>query len=212
MATLRRRVRRTQKRVTRSSLAPARIQAAPHTFCRSFHIKEALTSLTGIDYIAAGQSNWMAQLPSASEFSALFDQYKIRKVEWTYCPRFTELSQAAASAAVNIALPRFYSAVDQDDATIPTSLNQMMQYANLKGTPFNKPVKITYTPSVSTQVYGSLTTTGYASKKNQWLDINNLDVSHYGHKVWIELNNVNWSNTFKVDVYCRITFECKNLR
>lgn len=205
------RVKRIARNYRRSTPSLNKIQTQPHTFVRSFFIQEALTSLSTVNYIAAAQLNYLNQLPSASEFSVLFDQYKIKKVEWTYTPRFDSVALDASASPWT--LPRFYSVVDRDDASTPTQLNQLMQYANMKSQVFNKPVKISYVPGTANTVYGGgITTNAYGMKGPQWLDIVNGNVEHYGHKVWINLNNTAMGSNFKVDVMCRVTFECKNLR
>ena len=205
------RVKRISRNVyKRSSTSPGALAVVPHTFVRSFFQQEALTSLSTVNYIAAANGNYFNQMPNASEFAVLFDQYKIMKVEWTYTPRFD--SVALDASATPWTLPRFYSVIDKDDSSTPTSLNQLMQYGNMKSQVFNKPVKITYVPNVAAQVYGNLVSTGYAAKANQYIDMSNLDVNHFGHKVWINLNNTAMGANFKVDTMCRITFQCKNLR
>lgn len=201
-------VRRTRRRTTRVPRSVGAIQSMPHTFVRTFVNNDALTSLATVNYIAAGAENQLSQLPNSSEFTALFDQYKIKKVEWTYMPRFDNVE---VNTSIATPMPRIYTVIDRDDSSTPLTLNQMLQYADVKSTAFNKPVKVTYTPSLAASVYAGVTS-GYSPKSNQWIDISVPSVSHYGHKVWIDLHGTGYGNNFKVDTMCRVTFQCKNLR
>jgi len=74
-------------------------------------------------------------LPNSTEFSALFQMYKIDKVEVTYRPEYTELTDASVlSNAVNV---NFNSAVDPSGNT-PSAVNDVLQFQNCKSTGITK--------------------------------------------------------------------------
>lgn len=184
------------------------VQAKPHAFARTQFVPNYLTSITGLSYIADSQNVQLSSLPNVSDFTNLFDQYCIDKVEVTYIPRYDN----SDISNLSYQLPRIYGVVDHDDAATPTNIDQLMQYANLKSAQFNKPFKVAYVPSVAVQSYGTVLASGFMPKTHQWVDINNSSVAHYGHKVWIDLHSSIWGTGFKVDLLVKYYFKCKNLR
>lgn len=70
-------------------------------------------------------------LPSSTEFSTLFQMYKIDKVEAVWRPEYTELTDAAlVSNAVNV---NFNSAIDPSGNT-PSAVSDILQFQNCKST------------------------------------------------------------------------------
>jgi hypothetical protein len=180
---------------------PRRIAGATHKFCRTGFFDGLLTSLPTVAHIANAQSTTFNQLlPGAAEYLAMFDQYKITKVEWTYSPRFDSLDAGTTFGAGGYALPRIMTCTDKDDDSTPTGQVQMGQYDNLKLQAFDKPVKITYRPHVATALYNGVSSTGYGNASGVWVDSGSPNVPHYGHKLWIDLWNANYLGNFKVDV------------
>jgi len=67
-------------------------------------------------------------LPSYTEFTALFSTYCIEKIEIWFRPEYTVLSDAAAvSNSVNV---DFYSAIDLIGSAAPGAVTDVMQYQN----------------------------------------------------------------------------------
>lgn len=74
-------------------------------------------------------------LPNSTEFSTLFQMYKIKKVSFIWRPEYTELTDAAlVSNAVNV---NFNSAFDPSGNT-PTSVNDILQFETCKSTGITK--------------------------------------------------------------------------
>jgi len=186
-----------------------RIENQSHQFVRSAYYPSALTSTALFSGFGGASKTVLSQLPNYTEFSALFDQYKIKKVQYTYIPRY---DSADISQYNNLTLPRLFYVIDRDDAAAPSGINDLMQYANVRSVQFNKPITVTYVPSVSGLVYQTGVASGYAPKSKQWLDLASTDVEHYGHKFWIDLHTSNFGSNFKVDIQIRVWIDCKNLR
>jgi len=86
----------------------------------------------------------LSDLPSASEFTALFDLYKIESVEIEWTPEYTELTDASAlSDAVNV---YFNSAIDPAGNT-PLSVDDVLQYRSLHSTAITKMHKRQFVPA-----------------------------------------------------------------
>jgi len=84
-------------------------------------------------------------LPNSSEFTVLFDQYKIEEIEIEWTPEYTELTDAAlVSNAVNVF---FNTAIDPAGNT-PVSVDDVLQYRSLSSTPITKCHKRRFVPAV----------------------------------------------------------------
>ena len=74
-------------------------------------------------------------LPNYTEFTALFDLYKIERIEIEWTPEYTELTDASlASNAVNV---YFNTAIDPAGNT-PAAVDDVLQYRTLHSTMITK--------------------------------------------------------------------------
>lgn len=69
----------------------------------------------------------LSDLPQASEFENLYDQYKIQAVSFKLYPRFNSVDQ-------NLSGGRVWTVIDYDSTTLTTSINTLCQYQNVKCT------------------------------------------------------------------------------
>lgn len=75
-------------------------------------------------------------LPSYTDFTNLFDMYRITSIEVCYQPEYTELTDAAlVSNAVNV---YFNTAIDLADVSSPANVDEVLQYQQLQSTPITK--------------------------------------------------------------------------
>ncbi len=83
-------------------------------------------------------------LPNYTEFTALFDLYKIERIEIEWTPEYTELTDAApVSNAVNV---YFNTAIDPAGNT-PASVDDVLQYRTLHSTGITKSHKRDFVPA-----------------------------------------------------------------
>ena len=83
-------------------------------------------------------------LPNYTEFTALFDLYKIELIEIEWTPEYTELTDASlASNAVNV---YFNTAIDPAGNT-PAAVDDVLQYRSLHSTMITKRHKRTFVPA-----------------------------------------------------------------
>lgn len=83
-------------------------------------------------------------IPNYTEFTTLFDLYKIEAVEIEWIPEYTELTDAAlVSNAVNV---YFNSAIDPAGNT-PASVDDVLQYRTLHSTSITKQHKRRFVPA-----------------------------------------------------------------
>lgn len=86
----------------------------------------------------------LATVPSASNFTNLFDMYRITKIKIDWVPEYTELSDAAlVSNAVNV---RFNTAIDLSDTGVPADVDIVLTYQQLHSTGITKPHSRTWVP------------------------------------------------------------------
>lgn len=149
----------------------------------------------------------LGAMPNVSEFTTLFDRYKITHWQLRFYLKIDPSAQAAATASY----PRMFWIKDYDDATPPASLNVLREHANCQTrvlTPY-KPIVINVKPAVLAEVYRSAVATTYSPKWNQWIDMVHTDIHHFGLKFGFDdLTNTN----YKVTVEQKLWFQCKDTR
>lgn len=86
----------------------------------------------------------LSDLPTASDFTNLFDLYKIERIEIEWTPEYTELTDAApVSNAVNV---YFNTAIDPA-GNLPAAVDDVLQYRTLHSTPITKMHKRDFKPA-----------------------------------------------------------------
>jgi len=86
----------------------------------------------------------LVDVPNSTEFTALFDLYRIDRVECTWYPEYTELTDAAlVSNAVNVLLN---TAIDPVGQAV-TSVADILQFRTLKATSITKEHTRSFVPS-----------------------------------------------------------------
>lgn len=144
----------------------------------------------------------LQKLPNSSEFTNLYDMYKIKgvKVIFEYLH-----NDSSADGLTNFGLPTLCTVNDYDDGTIPANTGEMMQYQSFRMRRMDKPIKLYMRPAISCEAYKSALTTGYTSRWGQWIDIGNPDLPHYGFK-WAVLS-ANASHSDRTIGVVRILFK-----
>lgn len=179
------------------------------TTMHSFIRKGASWTITGNAVYTPYQAVSDIKLSSvinSTEFGNLYDQYKIKWVKLQFWLRVDPSAQSATTASY----PKLYWFRDQDDQTL-ASQNEMRERSNLKIAVLrpDRPITIWIKPNVLNQVYRGVATVSYVPVWNQFLDMTNQDVNHYG----IKYNIDNFTNTnYIIDGEQTYYFDCKNTR
>lgn len=123
---------------------------------------------------------------NASEFTSLFDEYKIIGVKLQI---FAGFNSSSLTAAPN--LPCCFMVVDHDDVNAIASSSAALEYQNCKVVTLGRDsmpggIQLYCKPKVQIQTYRTAITTGYTPKGNQWIDNEQTDVPHYGMKLWLD--------------------------
>lgn len=160
----------------------------------------------------------LADLPNSSEFTTLYDQYKIKKVIYRIEKPFTNNSLDSSGSVVGntYTTNKFIRVVhDYDGGTLPTSENQFFEYDNMKSYSACgvKPIRITLYPKVLNSVFlnDTATNTAIAVAKPQWLDVAYPNVKHYGLKLFCP-QLASTGNSQFLRIIATYIIQCKNTR
>lgn len=153
-----------------------------------------------------GYAVLLQNLPNYTEFTALFNQYRIMQVDVEYVLQ-TQL--------ISGAFPRLSYCVDYNDNTNPTSEDQILQYENASVCNFSQMktvFKRSYVPRIALPAYQGAFTAYTTSPPGTWVDCDNPGVLHYGWKHWLSNYNSTSTPTVQVKLYFRLHFECRGER
>lgn len=205
---LRRRVRLSKGRLGSTNV---------HRYRRWAASESRLSGTTGAGF---SETFMLNKLPNYSEFDTLYDRYMITtvvvKFQLISNPDATYFPGSNTTANADNWYPKLWYVADYDDDTTPTSLDEFKQYAKTKHVVLrpNKEIKVVVKPAINIQTYRTATTTGYAPKWKQWVDIAQTDIPHYGLKYWIDLNGITAlaAQNMSVRVERLYYFTCKDVR
>lgn len=165
-------------------------------------------SLSTFTIYLGGVSVLNVVVPSYTEFAALFDKYRIDKVDVYYTSSWDSNN---GSGGVQLFYgPAVAYTVDTDDAGASTA-SDIMQYSTCKYTQFSnqrsRNFLCSFRPQANLPAYvGTSATAGSASApKDMWLDLGTPAIDHYGVKFAIDQlvtttqANVDWT---------QIQFQC----
>lgn len=144
----------------------------------------------------------LADVPNHTEFTSLYDQYKLSKVVFTLIPKFN------SNEPFTGIVPPTWSILDYDGA-FPNTPTAMLQYTNLHMVPGQKWHKRVLVPKFPNSVYKSSVTSGYQPNTG-FLDCNDDTVPHYGATVMLMPTGVEGPFAYDLKVTYYLSF--KNVR
>lgn len=191
--------RRTYRRKTRLK----RNVKAPrsHVFQRSVLLTQIL-SQAAIETFGAFRFK-MDDLNAYTEFTALFDEYMLLKVQLTFLPLKVEYNNSSS-----LSISTFTYVTDRDDSNTPASINELMQYANVRNRSGSKQFRVTIYPRFSTMIYNGATS-AYTSKRG-FIDAAYPEVPHYGFKYALGASVS--AQAFGYNVWAKYTLLCRAVR
>lgn len=135
-------------------------------------------------------------LPQFTEFTTLFDQYKITGVKAKFI--FTRNNADLGTA---YELPQLITVNDFDDGNTLTVRDDYCQYESFKVTRLDKPVTIFYKPKVATAIFNGAFT-GYAQAGTApWIDVATPGAQYYGLKWAVDCTDAAAVHLGTLDVY-----------
>lgn len=167
---IRRKFRRKSSRRVR---AARRVHYIKRTFSSAMFVSSTTAATLG------AYSFQLSDLPNYTEFTQLFDEYKICAVKVKFMPLQSETNTGTTT---NYQMMPFFTVIDPDDTTAPADLNTLFQYESLKAhfplRPFSRYIK----PRMSVGAYSGAFSS-YANVKPGWVDASSPSVQHYGLKI-----------------------------
>lgn len=206
-----RRKRRNARKYRRTLYKRGNYKPKTFYFKRTFTAEQDVYDYTGVTHFVGNgvSGNYrLAQLPNYTEFTNLFDQYKIAGVQQKFV--YSANSQDPSSTS---ALPMLGFIHDYDDGTALSSLNDYLQYPNHKVYRMDKPViKTFFRPKSALAVYSGAFTS-YA-RNNNWIDVGSPSVEHYGLKWYIDpmIPGIGSNVIGKLRIYITVYLKMKNVR
>lgn len=131
----------------------------------------------------------LQDLPQVGSFQALFDQYRIDKIEMKFVPQSTEVN-LMASASPNDTNPTLLAVLDFDDTSVLSNPAAAEEYDNCQAVQFGEGLFVRIWPTVATAVGtvsgGSVSNTGAGVARAGWLDLpapgTGVVTPHFGFK------------------------------
>lgn len=132
----------------------------------------------------------LASVPNYTEFTHLFDFYKINRVVFQIWPRMSGNFDTSFNAATStVSDLRLFTAIDYNDNSAPASVNIIRTYPNCKVTRFMNGQKRALSPK-----YNDPDNIVEWKGKNPWISTANPTVPHYALKVGVDMSNFNAAN------------------
>lgn len=132
----------------------------------------------------------LSQLPGYNEFSALFDQYRITKVELDFVPSISTYSANNFTTTATPAGLRIFSCIDYNSVPTGSTINAMREYENCKVTQYIKGHKRSFKPKVVLDVDSGDNLAQYDTEP--WLSTGGTGIYYWGMKVAV---NTSWYST-----------------
>jgi hypothetical protein len=133
----------------------------------------------------AGTGGTTITIPNSSEFTALFDQYRIKKVK----VEMYASNNTSGTGGIVASLSTIYvSTNDYADTTVPPNLATLLQREDLRVFRTNDPFSFSFVPKpISSVMDAAGTFAGSAQIAGPvWLSCADTNVEHTGFKFWID--------------------------
>lgn len=173
-----------------------------------------LVLASGNNKIFFGYAFNLENLPNYSEFTSLFDVYRIKGITAKF--RLVQPPEAQNTPATSQFYPDIYVTVDHDDANAPTAVDDVLQYGKCKRGILRPNQWFTYRchPTPAIQLYRSGTTTAYAPAKNSmWLDLAYTNTPYYAIKGCVSNESAGLTTAnLNVEVHMIMYVQFKNSR
>lgn len=157
----------------------------------------------------SGKSFTLQYLAQYATFTALFDQYRIDRIELTFRPVYNVNNFLASGTAGANQMQRIYTVVDYDDDASPTTLQQLEEYTNCKIHQYET-FTISFVPHVANAVYSGAFTS-FGNLRSPWIDCASSTVAHYGIK-WGVTGSLNATYNQAWNVAGKMWVSFKNVR
>jgi len=143
----------------------------------------------------------LSNVPASTEFTSLFDQYKINAVSLTFYPQQTEVDTHVSPAVQNV---RIFTAIDYNDNDIPANIDALRQYDNVEVHPITEKFSVYIANPRFADTTGAVRT-GY-------INTSSPSTLHFGLKYGVEVVSPGASGTYTFKVEAVYYFSFKNAK
>lgn len=170
------------------------------------------TTVYGAGSLAFSLSN----IPNATEFTSLFDNYMIRKVVVKIIPYPVSSESYQAGSSYPTWAPLIHYAIDHDDHTMPTpdegGIQDLQQYTSYKYARLvaGRPITVVIKPRTEGAVQNSAVAVvaGTSLARNTWIDCAQTDIPYFGMKFVCEGVSPA-ANSYILPMRCEATYYFK---
>lgn len=120
-------------------------------------------------------------IPQVSTFTALYDQYRFKRITVNFIPTVNITGPQNAANSVNQNCNQIFVAVDHDDASVVSPLTSLFEYEDVKLHNTMEQFSVSFIPHVAAAVYSGAFTS-FANQTTPWLDCASPNIQHYGIK------------------------------
>jgi len=154
---------------------------------------DAVLTTSNAVQVAAGLSFTLSLLSDATDYTALFDQYRVDRCEFWIIPQ----SQALGSLMKSV--------VDYDNTTTTATNAYFDAYSNCHTTTLAQGHYRSFVPHIAIAAYAGAFTS-FANAGPQWLDCASPGINHYGIKWTAEVTPA----AIPIDVVLRVHMSFRN--
>lgn len=140
-------------------------------------------------------------LPNYTEFTNLFDAYRIIQMTVCFFP--------AVTMSATVPFPPLYTVIDYDDDTNLTAVTQAFEYPTLQQSVAGSVVERTFNPCAANAAYSGAFTSYARMPRSTWVDVASPGVRYYALK-WALPQATTAQTLWNVTI--RVVFQCKNVR
>lgn len=175
-----------------------------YTFQRTYTIATLAAASTGNTVNAFNFT--LSALPNSSEFTSLFDQYRILEAVVQFTPYCNQATFVSAGVS-----PGFIATVfDYDDSNLPGSFTDLQQYDSYQRNLCTEPFRRILRPRIAVGAYSGTFTSFANMPSKTWIDAASPNVQYYGIKSVIQ-NNTYPASTNIYEVEATVTLQCRSL-
>lgn len=148
----------------------------------------------------------LTDIPAWTEFSNLFDSYKLMALKVMFIPLADNTTSIGNET---VYFNRIFSCIDYNDRSVPTTISEVREYENCKFSPGNRIHKRYFKPNFTIDMENTIGQGTSSNSQKAWLNTNNAgDVEHFGLKYAIETLGSTASYTlYKVEYKVYLAFK-----
>lgn len=196
---------RAVRKYARKPFVPRNLRNQIHSFRRNASAVTIAGNVAYAPYQAATNIS-LSQVVNSSDFTNLYDQFRINYVVVKLWLKIDPSAQAATVAS----FPKLYWVRDENSSTV-LSQNEMRERSDCKVVVMkpDRPAVMKFKPNVLSQNFLGTGFISYTPKYDEWIDTSSAGTFYYG-ALWNfdDLTNTN----YKVDIETIYYLQCKNTR